>query len=227
MPYENLARAFLIDIADSHINCLNKSATNAVTNHPAGAIAHAVSAQLKRASDGKTINQPLILAARKELTRTAVSPTKQEQEASARKPNIRRGLPGICEHGRQRSRCKECDGSGVCEHRKLRHYCKICCGSGICAHGRRKSDCKHCRGSSICEHGKQKRQCKECLAAYGACGHGKAKNRHCRLCGTDPPPSQSARARPKVYESAGIDSALRLCVSVSAAEAAVAHHRRS
>jgi hypothetical protein len=215
MPYESLARAFLIDIDDSLISSLNKSATNAVTNHPTDAIACAASAQLKSISDGKTMSRPLIVAARDELT-------KEEQEAKARKPNIRRSLPGICEHGRQRSRCKECDGSGVCEHRKLRHYCKICCGSGICAHGRRKSDCKHCRGSSICEHGKQKRQCKECLAAYGACMHGKAKNRHCKLCGIVPPPSQSARAKPKFYDSAGIDSALRPSVSVSAAEIAVA-----
>ena len=123
----------------------------------------------------------------------------EDQEAIASKPNIRRSLPGICEHGRQRSRCKECDGSGVCEHRKLRHYCKICCGSGICAHGRRKSDCKHCRGSSICEHGRQKRQCKECLAAYGACMHGKAKNRHCRLCSRLPPPAQKACETNSVY----------------------------
>ena len=49
-----------------------------------------------------------------------------------------------CEHGRQKSRCKECGGSGICEH------------------GRQKSQCKECGGSSICEHGRQKRQCKEC-----------------------------------------------------------------
>lgn len=199
MPYESLARAFLIDIDDSQTNSLNKSATNAVTNRPACAIACAASAQLKSTSDSKTITRPLNMAAGAELTRTAVSPTKEEQEVKARKSNIRRSLPGICEHGRQRSRCKECDGSGVCEHRKLRHYCKICCGSGICAHGRRKSDCKHCRGSSICEHGKQKRQCKECLAAYGACMHGKAKNRHCRLCSRLPPPAQKACETNSVY----------------------------
>ncbi len=230
MPYESLARAFLINIEDSQINCLNKGATNAAINHPAGAIACALSTQLKRTSEGETIPRPLMAAAREELIQTviAVSPTNnEEQGARARKQNIRRSLPGICEHGRQRSRCKECDGSGVCEHRKLRHYCKVCCGSGICAHGRRKSDCKHCRGSSICEHGRQKRQCKECLAAYGACMHGKAKNRHCRLCGTNPPPRQGARAKPKVYESTGIDSAMRPCASVSAAEAAVAPLERA
>ena len=75
---------------------------------------------------------------------TGASPNAKEQvqEARAKKPKRCNGLPGICEHGRQRSRCKECDGSGVCEHRRLRHYCKQCGGSGICEHGRRKSDCK-------------------------------------------------------------------------------------
>ena len=107
----------------------------------------------------------------------------KDAEAEGKKAKPRSALPGICHHGRQRTRCKECDGSGVCEHQRLRHYCKQCGGSGICAHGRRKSDCKECRGSSICEHGKQKRQCRECLEAYGACEHGKAKNRYCKQCG--------------------------------------------
>ena len=49
-----------------------------------------------------------------------------------------------CEHGRERSRCKDCGGSGICEH------------------GRQRSRCKDCRGSSICEHGKQRYACKEC-----------------------------------------------------------------
>ena len=130
---------------------------------------------------------------------TRAKPEEGTQEARDDNPKPRQSLPGICEHGRQRSRCKECDGSGVCEHQKLRHYCKQCGGSGICKHGRRKSDCKQCKGSNICEHGRQKRQCSECVAAYGACEHGKAKNRYCRQCGNGPFPSQSARARPKVY----------------------------
>jgi hypothetical protein len=116
-----------------------------------------------------------------ELTRASAEKAAQEAGGKGSKP--RSALPGICHHGRQRTRCKECDGSSFCEHRRLRHYCKQCGGSGICAHGRRKSDCKECQGSSICEHGKQKRQCRECLALYGACEHGKAKNRYCKQCG--------------------------------------------
>ena len=114
---------------------------------------------------------------------TQASADSAAQEAGGKGSKPRSTLPGICRHGRQRTRCKECDGSSFCEHHRLRHYCKQCGGSAICAHGRRKSDCKDCQGSSICEHGKQKRQCRECLAAYGACEHGKAKNRYCKQCG--------------------------------------------
>jgi hypothetical protein len=106
----------------------------------------------------------------------------QLQGAGVKKPKPRQNLPGICEHGRQRSRCKQCDGSGVCEHNRLRHYCKQCGGSGICSHGRRRSDCKQCHGSSICEHGRQKRQCRECLVVYGVCEHGRANIRNCKDC---------------------------------------------
>ena len=49
-----------------------------------------------------------------------------------------------CEHGRQRSKCKECGGRSICEHGRLR------------------SECKECGGTSICEHGRLRRQCKQC-----------------------------------------------------------------
>ena len=29
-----------------------------------------------------------------------------------------------CEHGRERSRCKDCGGSGICEHGRQRSQCK-------------------------------------------------------------------------------------------------------
>ena len=31
-----------------------------------------------------------------------------------------------CEHGRQKSRCKECGGSGLCEHGRQKSQCKEC-----------------------------------------------------------------------------------------------------
>ena len=45
---------------------------------------------------------------------------------------------GFCEHGRERSRCKECGGVGVCEHGRRRSFCKDCGGMGLCEHGRRR-----------------------------------------------------------------------------------------
>ena len=54
---------------------------------------------------------------------------------------------GHCEHGRERSKCKECGGSQICEHGR-EHSCKECGGSQICEHGRIRSRCKV--GGSIC-----------------------------------------------------------------------------
>ena len=31
-----------------------------------------------------------------------------------------------CEHGRQRSQCKECGGASICEHGRQRSQCKEC-----------------------------------------------------------------------------------------------------
>ena len=39
-----------------------------------------------------------------------------------------------------------CRGSGLCEHGRQRSQCKDCGGSGLCEHGRRKSRCKECGG---------------------------------------------------------------------------------
>ena len=49
-----------------------------------------------------------------------------------------------CEHGIQRSRCKECDGSEFCEHNRRRSRFKECDGSEICDHNRRRESCKDC-----------------------------------------------------------------------------------
>ena len=53
-----------------------------------------------------------------------------------------------CEHGRVKSRCKECGGSGICEHGRQKSRCKECGRSGLCEHGRQKSRCKECGGSA-------------------------------------------------------------------------------
>ena len=95
-----------------------------------------------------------------------------------------KGQPKIhkrCEHGRRKTRCKECVGSGICEHGRLKARCKECGGSEICEHGRRKAECKECGGSSICEHGRRKAQCKECRGS-SICEHGRMKAT-CKECG--------------------------------------------
>lgn len=49
-----------------------------------------------------------------------------------------------CEHGRQRSTCKECGGVSICEHGRQRSQCKDCCGASICDHGIQRYHCKLC-----------------------------------------------------------------------------------
>jgi len=86
-----------------------------------------------------------------------------------------------CEHGRRKSRCKECGGGSICEHDKLKSHCKECGGSAYCEHQRQRHNCKECRGSSICKHDKRKSLCKECGgSAY--CEHDKLKQ-YCKECG--------------------------------------------
>ena len=43
-----------------------------------------------------------------------------------------------CEHGRQKSHCKDCGGSEVCEHNMRKSLCKDCGGSQICEHNKRR-----------------------------------------------------------------------------------------
>ena len=85
-----------------------------------------------------------------------------------------------CEHGKRKSRCKDCRGSQICEHGKIKSRCKNCGGSEICEHKKRKSECKECKGSQICEHGKRKSVCKDCLGSQ-ICDHGREKQ-HCKVC---------------------------------------------
>ncbi len=86
-----------------------------------------------------------------------------------------------CEHGKRKSRCKECGGSEICPHDRVKSECKECGGSAFCEHGKFKSICKECGGSQICEHGKIKSQCKEC-GGSAFCEHGKRKS-ICKECG--------------------------------------------
>jgi hypothetical protein len=67
-----------------------------------------------------------------------------------------------CEHGRQKSACKECKGGSVCEHDRLRTTCKECKGGAICKHNLHRADCRECKSLNFCEHNKRKNLCREC-----------------------------------------------------------------
>ena len=46
----------------------------------------------------------------------------------------------MCQHGRQRSKCKDCGGSSVCQHGRQRSQCKDCVGSSSDEGSMRKRD---------------------------------------------------------------------------------------
>ena len=98
--------------------------------------------------------------------------------SASKKP---RKAPDLCEHLRQRSRCKDCCGSGLCEHQRVRSQCKDCGGSSFCEHQRQRSTCKDCGGSSVCEHQRQRSTCKDC-GGSGICEHQRVRSR-CKDCG--------------------------------------------
>jgi hypothetical protein len=83
-------------------------------------------------------------------TNNEVIPPKESQvnelEAEAIRVVVSCKMRSLCEHGRRRSRCKECGGSGLCEHGRERSRCKECGGSGMCEDGRRRSQCKDAEG---------------------------------------------------------------------------------
>ena len=99
----------------------------------------------------------------------------QEKEENLKKKYVYK-----CEHGRQKSRCKECGGSGICEHNRIRITCKDCGGSSICEHNRMRNTCKNCGGSCICEHNRIRSSCKECDGG-SICEHDRIRSK-CKEC---------------------------------------------
>jgi len=97
--------------------------------------------------------------------------------SAAKKPHKARVL---CEHQRQRSRCKDCGGSSICEHQRQRSTCKDCGGSSMCEHQRRRSICKDCGGGSLCEHQRRRSRCKDCGGSR-LCEHQQQRNK-CKDC---------------------------------------------
>ena len=102
-------------------------------------------------------------------------------EEYCEKPTKKKRIHKKCEHGRRKSRCKECGGSEICEHNRERSKCKECGGGSICEHNRERSRCKECGGGSICEHNRRRSDCKEC-GGCSICEHNRIRNQ-CKACG--------------------------------------------
>jgi hypothetical protein len=83
----------------------------------------------------------------------------------------------LCEHGKRKSRCRECGGSAFCSHGREKYRCKDC-GTGLCIHGKRTDICKDCSTQTFCEHNRQRHTCVECKGS-SICDHGIRKV----LCG--------------------------------------------
>ena len=103
----------------------------------------------------------------------------------------------ICEHDKQRNSCKECHGVSICEHSRVRNTCKECNGSSICEHSRLRSICKECRGASICEHSRVRSRCKDCHGSF-ICKHSKERNT-CKIC--DPAGHLSRVCRTRIHDA--------------------------
>ena len=88
-----------------------------------------------------------------------------------------------CEHGKRKSRCKDCGGKELCEHNREKYRCKDCCGNGICEHKQRKERCKDCGGNELCEHNKEKYYCKDCGGSQ-ICEHDRRKSTCKDCCGS-------------------------------------------
>ena len=130
-------------------------------------------------SDDESISSELIKTSFTEGMRSETAkniPEGSELQVAAQKKRKR----SDCEHGRQKTHCKECGGGSICGHGRIKSQCKQCGGVSICEHGRIKSKCKECGGASICQHGRQKSRCKECGGAC-ICQHDRLKYR-CKEC---------------------------------------------
>ena len=87
-----------------------------------------------------------------------ISKTRVPRGACARAPQ----RANVCEHGKQKARCRACGGSAFCEHDRFKWSCRECGGTQICEHDRRRSECVECGGGGICSHGRRKTRCQLC-----------------------------------------------------------------
>eukprot|EP00802_Teleaulax_amphioxeia_P018666 Tamp_18869.p1 GENE.Tamp_18869~~Tamp_18869.p1 ORF type:complete len:399 (+),score=39.93 Tamp_18869:62-1258(+) len=108
---------------------------------------------------------------------------KSKPMARKRASQVGKGTPqsAICQHGRQRSQCRECGGASICEHNRVRSACRDCKGGSYCKHGVIRARCRECGGGSICEHDLVRSKCRDCKGG-SYCKHGVIRAR-CRECG--------------------------------------------
>jgi hypothetical protein len=92
--------------------------------------------------------------------------------ARAKRPRAKLGKNKMCEHGRRKTRCRDCGGGSMCVCFLLRAQSRVCssctpvgvwfrraavAGTGHrCDHGRIRTACVDCSGGAICEHKRQR-----------------------------------------------------------------------
>ena len=149
-------------------SCSARSARSAVGHQSASTVVGALNARSAVGHNMRARSSALMDA------RSAVGHQSASTVVSALSARSAVGA-SICEHGRRRSKCKECGGASICEHGRLALYvqgvrwgmqsastvvsalsARSAVGRSICEHGRMRSICKECGGGSICEHGRER-----------------------------------------------------------------------
>ena len=103
----------------------------------------------------------------------------------------------ICDHGKIKSMCIECNPSAFCaEHKVRKIYCKICSAHTLCPHNKFKERCKLCRTPKAEGQAVKTTRPK----TTERCPHGKKRRKNCTYCnipaiqGTDKPAHHGFRS---------------------------------
>ncbi len=101
-------------------------------------------------SENASVSKISILQIRMELSREVKARPSARTAAKSHCARNAAVHPSICEHCRQRTYCKGCEGSSmICQHCRVKSRCKECGGALICQHGRVQRRCQECGGISI------------------------------------------------------------------------------
>ena len=66
------------------------------------------------------------------------------ESVGEQQPEKKKRKKKMCPHGRERYRCRDCNGAGICKHGRLRSQCRDCGGGSICEHGTLRCKCRIC-----------------------------------------------------------------------------------